>query len=180
MNAAVEKLSSFEWLGRELRAKVAVYEACIAATGERPPSWDEKLGVIAKMECELQKDLAYLLATGEYSAESPERKRIEDHLFKSIYAVADSEKKYKKNELPNTCRLIARMELFFFLYHWLNDDYKLQGRLRAAGILNVMTVKTYENNWKHYGDALNLMLTEAKEAADTHINNYRKDLRLKN
>ena len=178
MNAVTA--TNFEWLGREMRAKTACYEVSVAATGERPPSWDEKIGVFGKMDDELQKDIAYLLANGDFADTTVEHKRIEEHLFKSIYAVSDTEKKYKKDELPKTCRMIARMELFFFLYDFLEDDYKLQGRLRMAGLLSIMDVKTYKNNWKHYGDAVKQMLVEAKLAANDHIHNYKKQLNIKN
>lgn len=176
MNAAA---TNFEWLGREMRAKTACYEVSVAATGERPPSWDEKMGVFEKMADDLQKDIAYLLAHGDFSDTTVENKRIEDHLFCSIFAVADAEKKYKKDELPKICRMIARMELFFFLHEFLEDDYRLQGRLRMAGILNLMDVKTYQNNWKHYGDAIKMMLNEAKAAADACIRQYKKELNIK-
>jgi hypothetical protein len=181
MNAATNTnaMTSFEWLGRELRAKTASYEVSVSATGEKPPSWDEKLGVFGLMEGDLQKDIAYLLANGDFVETSPERKRIEEYLFKSIFAVADQEKKYKKDELPKICRLIAKMELFFFLYDFLEDDYTLQGRLRFAGLLHVMTVKAYQNNWKHYGDAAKMLLGEAKDAAQEHIQAYKKKLNIK-
>ena len=90
MNAVTA--TNFEWLGREMRAKTACYEVSVAATGERPPSWDEKIGVFGKMDDELQKDIAYLLANGDFADTTVEHKRIEEHLFKSIYAVADDEK----------------------------------------------------------------------------------------
>lgn len=176
MNAQAQMLSSFEWLGREMRAKTATYEASITATGEKPPSWDEKMGVFGKLENDLQKDLAYILATGDYAENTAERKRVEDYLFKSIFAVADVEKTHKKDKLPDVCRMIAKMELFFFLYDYLEDDFTLQGRLRMAGLLREMAVKTYQNSWKHYGDALRMMLDEAKEEADEQIKKYKKEL----
>lgn len=180
MNVMVGTMSGFEWLGKEMRAKTACYEVSVKATGERPPSWDEKMGVFAKMDDDLQKDIACLLAYGDFAETTLENKRIEDHLFKSIYVVADVEKKYKKDELPIICRKIAKMELFFFLHDFLEDEYKLKGRLRMAGLLNYMEVKTYENSWKHYGDAVKMMLGEAKMAAEIHIIEYKKQLSAKN
>lgn len=173
MNATVEPMTSFEWLGQQLRAKTAQYETSVRATGERPPNWDDKLGVIAKMDDDLQKDLAYLLAYGDYRDGTAQYKSIEGFLFKSIYAVAEQEKK-RKPDLAEICKKIARMELYFFLHNHLNDKFTGAGRLWFSGI--DIKLDTYTKNWKHYGDAVNLMLLEAQIAAIKHIENYKKEL----
>lgn len=177
MNAAVaQREDNFEWLGKEMRAKSMTYEVSVRATGEKPIGWEDKAGAFAKMDDELQKDLAYIIATGDFADNKAAYKRVIVFLTKSILAVASNEKKYKKDKLPMICRKIAEMELFFFLYDFLREDYTLQGKLRFVGLLEHLEVKTYQNQWQHYGDAIRLMLGEAKGTAYLHIERYRIEL----
>lgn len=177
MNAAVaQREDNFEWLGKEMRAKSMTYEVSVRATGEKPIGWEDKAGAFAKMDDDLQKDLAYIIATGDFADNKAAYKRVVVFLTKSILAVATDEKKYNKDKLPTICRKIAEMELFFFLYDFLRDDYTLQGKLRFVGLLDHIETKTYQNKWQHYGDAIRMMLAEAERAAYSHIGIYRAEL----
>lgn len=181
MNAMVKQFNEidpFEWLGREMSLKSISYETEIHSTSsEKPIGWQEKAGVFAKMDDELQKDLTYVLATGSHTDNTAAKKRIIVFLTSSIFAVADQEKKYKKSNLPVICRKIAEMELFFFLHPFLQGDYTLQGKLRAVGLLDIyITVSSYEKSWQHFGDAIVKMLEEAKDVACTVIGEYKKEL----
>lgn len=174
MNAAVTNRENFEWLGNQIRAKTACYEVSIRATGERPPNWEEKAGAFAKMEDDLQKDLALLLAFGDYADNTVQFKNVQAFLFKAIYAVA-SQEKTRKPGLDKLCEQIARMELYFYFHPHLEAKFTGEGRLWFAGV--EIAYKTYQNNWKHFGDAAKMMLEEAEIAASDIITKYRKDLR---
>ncbi|WP_269914817.1 hypothetical protein [Acinetobacter sp. HY1485] len=173
---ALEGLSAFEWLGRELRAKVAQYEISEKATGEKPPNWEDKAGVFALMDDDLQKDLAFLLAYGDWKEHGVQYAKVLKFLTASIFVVADEEKKRNKDKLPEICRKIANMELYYFLHNYLESKVTLEGRLWFAGV--DMEVKTYKNNWKNYGDAVQMMLQEAKADAIKYIENYRRELEI--
>ena len=58
MNAVVEKLSNLEWVGQQMRAKTASYEASTASTGEKAANWEDRCGAIASIEDQATK--AYL------------------------------------------------------------------------------------------------------------------------
>ncbi len=176
MHAVAETISAFEWLGRELRAKTIQFEISIRSTGEHQPNWEDKAGVFAKMDDELQKDLAFLLAYGDFAEHTVQYRSILMFLMKSIYAVADNEKRRNKSKLPEICRKIANMELYFFLHHHLNDKFTGEGRLWFAGVDKLLSWDCYRMNWAHYGDACTLMLNEAKLDAWQHIEAYRHAL----
>ncbi|MEB5475518.1 hypothetical protein [Acinetobacter pollinis] len=172
----LNNMNAFEWLGREMRAKIAQYEISLSATGEKPPNWEEKAGVFALMDDDLQKDLAFLLAYGDWKDGSAQYKKVLQFLTSSIFVVADQEKKRNKDKLPEVCQKIANMELYYFLHDHLDTKFTLEGKLWFAGI--DMETKTYQNNWKHFGDATRMMLDQAKESAVEHIEKYRRDLRV--
>lgn len=180
MNAMVKQFNEidpFEWLGREMSLKSISYETEIHSTSsEKPIGWQEKAGVFAKMDDELQKDLTYVLATGSHTDNTAAKKRIIVFLTSSIFAVADQEKKRNKDKLPEICQMIAQMELHFFLYPFLEKKYTVEGRLWTVGLDKILSVENYRNNWKHFGDATRMMLEEAKESAEGYIEKYRRDL----
>lgn len=173
----LNNMNAFEWLGREMRAKIAQYEISLSATGEKPPNWEEKAGVFALMDDDLQKDLAFLLAYGDWKDGSAQYKKVLQFLTSSIFVVADQEKKRNKNKLPEICQMIAQMELHFFLYPFLEKKYTVEGRLWTVGLDKILSVENYRNNWKHFGDATRMMLEEAKESAEEYIEKYRRDLK---
>ena len=173
---ALDGMSPFEWLGREMRAKIAQYEVSLSATGEKPPNWEDKAGVFALMDDDLQKDLAFLLAYGDWKEHGTQYAKVLKFLTASIFVVADEEKKRNKDKLPEICRKIARMELHFFLYPFLEKKYTVEGRLWLVGLDELLSVENYRNNWKHYGDATRIMLDEAKADAIKYIEQYRRDL----
>lgn len=173
----LNNMNAFEWLGREMRAKIAQYEISLSATGEKPPNWEEKAGVFALMDDDLQKDLAFLLAYGDWKDGSVQYKKVLKFLTSSIFVVADQEKKRNKDKLPEICQMIAQMELHFFLYPFLEKKYTVEGRLWTVGLDKILSVENYRNNWKHFGDATRMMLEEAKESAEGYIEKYRRDLK---
>lgn len=177
MTAIIEKVDAFEWLGRELRAKTAQYEVSVRETGERPPNWQEKAGVFATMDDQLQKDLAFLLAYGDYKEHSTPYRNVLKHLTESILAVADQEKTRNKEKRAVLCRSIANMELYFFLHQHLDAKFTNEGRLWFAGVDKLVSWDNYRNNWKHYGDAIRIMLDEAKINSQNYIYIYRRKLK---
>lgn len=176
MGEVMERKDNFEWLGSEMRAKSMTYEVSVRATGERPPNWEEKAGVFAVIEDDWQKDLAWVIASGDYTDNRPEYKRVLKHLTECILSVANTEKKYKKDLLPVICRKIAQMEFFFFLYSFLREDYTLQGQLRIVDLLDFIQPASYEKSWQHYGEAIKMMLDEAKTDVDVLIGEYRQKI----
>ena len=66
MNAAVvkDKLSNLEWVGQQMRAKTASYEALIMSTGEKALTWEERCGAIASIEDQATKAYCELLVWG--------------------------------------------------------------------------------------------------------------------
>ena len=44
-----EKLTNIEWLGQQLRAKTANYEAGTPSTGGVPVNWEDRCGAIAML-----------------------------------------------------------------------------------------------------------------------------------
>ncbi|WP_269914027.1 hypothetical protein [Acinetobacter sp. HY1485] len=173
---ALDGMSPFEWLGREMRAKIAQYEVSSSATGEKPPNWEDKAGVFALMDDDLQKDLAFLLAYGDWKEHGAQYAKVLKFLTASIFVVADVEKKRNKDKLPEICRKIANMELYYFLHDRMNSRFTEEGRLWFAGIENVMSADTYRKSWKKYGDAIRMMLQEAKADAIKYIEQYRREL----
>ena len=66
MNAAVtEKLSNLEWVGQQMRAKTANYEASTMSTGEKAPTWEERCGAIASIEDQATKAYCEMLVWGD-------------------------------------------------------------------------------------------------------------------
>lgn len=173
----LNNMNAFEWLGREMRAKIAQYEISLSATGEKPPNWEEKAGVFALMDDDLQKDLAFLLAYGDWKDGSAQYKKVLQFLTSSIFVVADQEKKRNKDKLPEVCQKIANMELYFFLHSHLDANFTNEGRLWFTGVDKLISWHSYRNDWKHYGDAIRIMLEEAKQSAEVYIEKYRRDLK---
>lgn len=168
--------SGFEWLGEELKAKAISYEIAVKSTGKRGPTWDEKLGVFAKMDDDLQKDLAYLLAFGDYRDGTQQFKNVVQFLFKSIFAVASNEKKRKLDHVAKLSKAIARMELYYFLHPFLEEKFTGAGRIWFCGVDKLTTFNNYRLNWEHYSMACKMMLKESALDVELHIQNYREQL----
>lgn len=169
--------SGFEWLGEELKAKAIRYEVAVKGTGEEGPTWDEKLGVFAKMDDDLQKDLAYLIAYGDYADNTLQFKNVVNHLSYSIYAVACEEKQRNKSKIAEIAFKIARMELYFYLHPWLETKFKEPGRNWFCGLDDLMSYDNYRAHWSHFGKAAKMMLVESAEEAELHIKIYRSELK---
>lgn len=167
-------MDNFEWLGQQMRAKTAQWQQVGSSTGERI-EFADKCGAFAKMDNQLEKDLAWMLAAGDY--DGPEWQRCEAYLYNVLHGAVTGNRNYKQGEVQFICKRIAEMELYFFMNDEMQRDYTTQGRLRRFGLLGVMSVKTYQNTWAAYAGALVSLLYDAKFNADAVIGDYRKELR---
>lgn len=176
MNAVAEKFSNFEWYMQGLTASSASLEPTIRSTGEKPLDYQDKLGVIAKIETQLAKSVASLVLFG-YKSQS-DYEYVRNHLANVMILNATQDKKREPQgiALYHMAWLIARMVIDFALNPELESAYTAKGRLFYAGIRdNQMTANVYRLTWKSYENLMVLALESAIEEANDVLGKYKKE-----
>ena len=176
MNAVAEKFSNFEWYMQGLTASSASLEPTIRSTGEKPLDYQDKLGVIAKIETQLAKSVASLVLFG-YKSQS-DYEYVRNHLANVMILNATQDKKREPQgiALYHMAWLIARMVIDFALDPELESAYTAKGRLFYAGIRdNQMKVDAYRMTWKSYEDLMVLALESAIGEANKVMGKYKKE-----
>ena len=182
MNAAVEvkagKLSNIEWLGQQLRAKTANYEAGTPSTGDSLVNWEDRCGAVAKIPNEECKAYASILIWGDFRDNTKQyevvTKYIADYLWRMVQE--EMNKKRETFEMERFCHHVARMELFYSLRPQLKEYHTLKGRLVFSGV-DYIEPNTYSKRYAWLGDAVNLLLKELLDEIEHYVDQYRKDLR---
>ena len=176
MEVVTEKFSNFEWYMQGLTASSASLEPTIRSTGEKPLDYQDKLGVIAKIETQLAKSVASLVLFG-YKSQS-DYEYVRNHLANVMILNATQDKKREPQgiALYHMAWLIARMVIDFALDPELESAYTAKGRLFYAGIRdNQMTAEAYKKTWKQYENLMVLALESAIEEANDVLGKYKKE-----
>lgn len=176
MNAAVtEKLSNLEWVGQQMRAKTANYEASTAATGEKAPTWEERCGAIASIEDPATKAYCELLVWGDSRDTSQAFKVLVDDIGSILYEAASKERQRHHFDLKLFCKKVARMQVYFALRPQIKEDLTLQGQLKFCGIDEIKS-DTYSKNYAFLGEMVKIILEDMQEEINYFVGEYRKKL----
>ncbi|MBF7685932.1 hypothetical protein I2F17_08900 [Acinetobacter sp. B10A] len=171
-----EKFSNFEWYMQGLTASSASLEPTIRSTGAKPLDYQDKLGVIAKIETQLAKSVASLVLFGYKSQNDYEY--VRNHLANVMILNATQDKKREPDGIAmyHMAWLVARMVIDFALDPELESAYTAKGRLFYAGIReNQMTTNVYRLTWKPYENLMTLALESAIEEANKTMGEYKKE-----
>ncbi|WP_159153554.1 hypothetical protein [Acinetobacter johnsonii] len=181
MNAVVdtktEKLSNIEWLGQQLRAKTANYEAGIPSTGGTPVNWEDRCGAIALLPNEEAKAYASILVWGDNRDNTDQYAVLNDYIAEYLWRMVQDEIEKKRNtfDMKKFCWHVARMELFYGLRPQLRKYHTLEGRLVFSGI-DYIKPDTYSKRYSWLGEAVGLLLIELKNEIEHCVGNYRRDI----
>lgn len=180
MNAAVEKLTNIEWLGQQLRAKTANYEATTPSTGGNiPPNWEDRCAAIAALPNAETKAYACILAWGDYRDNSEHYKVLVKHLAGYLLVALEKEVKRRSFDLHSFCEKVVRMELFYILRPWARELYTLKGRLVFSGITEI-NPDTYSKNYAYLGEMVKILIGDLEDEIDHYIGDYRYKLNRSN
>lgn len=181
MNAVaekVEKLSNIEWLGQQLRAKTANYEARTPGIGETPINWEDRCGAIAGLPNKETKAYASILVWGDLRDNTHQYKDLTDYIAEYLWRMVQDELE-KQRETFNMvifCQHVARMELFYSLRPKLREYHTLKGRLVFSGI-DYIEPNTYSKRYAWLGNAVELLLKELQNEIEVYISEYRSKLK---
>lgn len=179
MNAVVvDKLTNIEWLGQQLRAKTANYEASTPASDDSSINWEERCGAIAMLPNPESIAYASILVWGDYRENTQQHKIVIDYISDYLYRLIQDEEEFKQRKTFDEKQFInhiARMELFYSLRPNLKKYHTLEGRLVFSGI-NYIKPDTYSKRYAWLGEAALLLLNELKEEIEVNVAKYRKDL----
>lgn len=176
MNAVAEKFENFEWYMKGLTASSPNFEPNIHGTGAKPLDYQDRLGVIAKIETQLAKSVASLVLFG-YKSQS-DYEYVRNHLANVMILNATQDKKREPQGIAmyHMAWLIARMVIDFALDPELESAYTAKGRLFYAGVRsNQMTTEAYKKTWKQYENFMVLALESAIEEANKTMGEYKKE-----
>ena len=181
MNAVVqteEKMTNLEWLGHQLRAKTANYEADTKATGGIPANWEDRCGAIATLPTPEAKAYASILVWGDYRDNSEQFITVVNYIAEYLKRMVEEEveKQRETFNMTNFCKHVARMELFYSLRPFLKECHTLKGRLVFSGI-NYIEPNTYSKRYAWLGNAVEILLKELENEIDDHVGDYRRQMR---
>ncbi|MEF9958178.1 MAG: hypothetical protein RR767_13425 [Acinetobacter sp.] len=181
MNAVAEKtekLSNIEWLGQQLRAKTANYEAGIPGTGETPINWEDRCGAIASLPNKETKAYASILVWGDLRDNTQQYKDLTNYIAEYLWRMVQDEleKQRETFNMVTFCQHVARMELFYSLRPQLREYHTLKGRLVFSGI-NYIEPNTYSKRYAWLSNAVELLLGELRNEIETHVADYRSKLK---
>lgn len=174
MNAVVtEKLSNLEWVGQQMRAKTASYEASTASTGEKAANWEDRCGAIASIEDEVTKAYCELLVWGDYRDNTLAYHTLEKHLASLLLGQLQKEVKRVRFNLESFALKIAKMTLFLNLR---NVDFNTEQKLKFFGIVEVKP-RTYREHYAYLEFMVAIALEDMQEEIDFYVDMYRKNIR---
>ena len=182
MNAALDqnvvsyKFEQFEWLTKGITAKSPQFGDEGYSTGEKPITYQERLGAIGKMESQLAKSVTALII---YDGKSETDYRyVQSHLalIMTTNAMLEKRKEPKKITIEEMALMIARMVIDFALNPELENNFTARGRLYYAGIRTwQMNDEDYRKTWKRYEKLMTLSLESAIDEASKVIAQYKKE-----
>lgn len=173
-----EKLTNIEWLGQQLQAKTANYEAGIPSTGESSINWEDRCGAIAMLHSDETKAYASILVWGDYRNNTEQYAVVTNYITEYLWRMVqeDLDKKRERFDMKKFCWHVARMELFYGLRPQLRKYHTLEGRLVFSGI-DYIKPDTYSKRYSWLGEAVGLLLEELKREIEYWVGKYRRDLR---
>jgi len=174
--AAVDKFKGFEWLMQGITAKSINYEPSVHGTGEKPLTYEDRLGAIASMDTQLAKSITALIIFNGKSESDYEF--VRNHLAKIMMKEAEIDKRREPEHIAmyQLSWLIARMVLDFALDPNEEDNYTAKGRLAYAGIKSYqMDVDKYRMTWKRYEKLMVLAIESAIDEASNAVQLYKKN-----
>lgn len=175
MNAVVvkDKLSNLEWVGQQMRAKTANYEASTACTGDKAPTWEDRCGAIASIEDPATKAYCELLVWGDYRDNTLAYHTLEKHLAGLLLTQLKKEVKRVRFNLESFALKIAKMTLFLNLR---DVDFNTEQKLKFFGIIEVKP-RTYREHYAYLEFMVDIALEDMQDEIDFYIDIYRKNIR---
>ena len=175
MNAVVvkDKLSNLEWVGQQMRAKTANYEASTMSTGEKAPTWEERCGAIASIEDPATKAYCELLVWGDYRDNTLAYHTLEKYFANLLLIQLKKEVKRVRFNLESFALKIAKMTLFLNLR---DVDFNTEQKLKFFGIAEVKP-RTYREHYAYLEFMVAIALEDMQDEIDFYIDMYRKNIR---
>ncbi|MCJ0828679.1 MULTISPECIES: hypothetical protein [unclassified Acinetobacter] len=175
MNAAVvtEKLSNLEWVGQQMRAKTANYEASTMSTGEKAPTWEERCGAIASIEDQATKAYCELLVWGDYRDNTLAYHTLEKYFANLLLIQLKKEVKRVRFNLESFALKIAKMTLFLNLR---DVDFNTEQKLKFFNIVEVKP-RTYREHYAYLEFMVTIALEDMQDEIDFYVDLYRKNIR---
>lgn len=174
MNAvADEKMTNLEWL-TQIGLKAIEYSADPKGTGEKGPSWEDRCGAIASIECPACKAYCELLVWGDYRDNTVAYDVLHKHFAKILCDALKNKVKRVTFNIESLSLKIARMALFFHLRG--AKESCVEKRLKFVGVTEVKS-ETYRKNYIFLEYMVEQMLDDMKDEIDYYVEIYRKSLR---
>ena len=174
MNAATEKMTNLEWL-TQIGLKAIEYSADPKSTGEKGPSWEDRCGAIASIECPACKAYCELLVWGDYRDNTEAFKILCSYIAKILHYAAEEKTQRQKFNLEAFCLKLAKMAVFYNLRPRLKNERTAQGQLNFFGITEV-NADTYGKRYKYLSYMAENILEGFMEEIDFYVDEYRKEL----
>lgn len=175
MNAVAEKMTNLEWL-TQIGLKAIEYTEDPKGTGEKGPSWEDRCGAIASIECPACKAYCELLVWGDYRDNTQAFAEVCKYIAKILYSTAEEKVNRQKFDLQLFCFKIARMGVFYNLRPKLKEERTLQGQLNFFGITEV-NANGFAKRHKYLSYMVENILEGFHEEIDFYVDEYRKKLR---
>lgn len=174
MNAVVrDKLSNLEWVGQQMRAKTANYEASIMATGDKAATWEDRCGAIASIEDQAAKAYCELLVWGDYRDNTLAYYTLEKHLANLLLAHLKKKVKRVRFNLESFALKIAKMALFLNLR---DVDFNTEQKLKFFSIMEVKP-RTYQEHYAYLELMVVIALEDMQDEIDFYVDMYRGNIR---
>lgn len=173
MNAATEKMTNLEWL-TQIGLKAIDYTEDPKGTGEKGPSWEDRCGAIASIECPACKAYCELLVWGDYRDNTMAYNILQRHLAAMLYQALAKDVQRIRFDLKSFAFKVAKMALFLNLRDMGN--FKAEDKLRFFGITE-MKMRTYREHYAYLENMVEIMLSDMRDEIDFYADMYRKDLR---
>ena len=173
MNAAAEKMTNLEWL-TQIGLKALEYNDDSKSTGEKGPSWEDRCGAVASIECPACKAYCELLVWGDYRDNTIAYDVLQKYLANILHDALKSKVKRATFNIESLSLKVAKMALFFNLRDIKNMD--VESRLKFAGIRELKS-ETYRKNYIFLEYMVERMLDDMKDEIDYYVDIYRQNLR---
>ncbi|MGA4854162.1 hypothetical protein ACPC5U_12920 [Acinetobacter haemolyticus] len=177
MGSIVDQYEIFEWFKQDLTVKSPAFNAANVRTTSNVGKIDyqDRLGVIGAMECQLSKSVATLILWDGQSESDYDY--VRNYLAKIMLETAQ---KHKRREPQNIAIywlswLVARKVIDFALDPSLEKRNTALGELYYIGMNTlIMDLEIYRKSWKPYEKQLNNLLQDEIAKVALFMDQYRK------
>ncbi|MBP8005329.1 MAG: hypothetical protein KAZ18_00260 [Acinetobacter sp.] len=177
MGSIVDQYEIFEWFKQDLTVKSPAFNAANVRTTSNVGKIDyqDRLGVIGAMECQLSKSVATLILWDGKSESDYEF--VRNYLAKIMLESAQKDKRREPQNIAIywLAWLVARKVIDFALDSSLEKRLTSLGELYYIGMNSlIMDLEIYRKSWKSYEKQINTVFQEEIAKVALFMDNYKK------